>query len=518
MTTNRTNWLHAAHSTGRRSLPVARRAHLGALIAELTLLTAVALPTYTGGGFSDRSHTLLIITVAVALAAAAWSGMEALTTAIRSPATVVLMVIAGLSIISAGWTVTSASTAIRSGLVVTSYAGLLVVACVVVRRRGSAVIVAWIGTVAAVEAVMGLTAVSIHSLPDAERLLLVWRPGGTYQYAPALALLEAAALPTFWWATCSEKRLRIAAGATGAVLAGAVIGISGDRLGIALALAISLFLACAGYRQRSGPSGALVVAGCAATGAIVSLLEFNRAVTASAPGRGIAPVLVVLATALAAGGLSCITRGRLPSWSPRASHGTALAVLVTLGSVLLWRASVGTGQLFTTHLRSAGILHGRNREWLAAIQTWLSRPFLGYGAESYAVASASHQTIAISRYAHDLPLEFAAELGIPGLLAGAALYLTAVKALFNARSSTTVLTVGPLVGAFMLSTLLDWTWHLSGLTAMWAIATGSVIASSDIESSGSAHSTAADRLTSERAEPSVMTSRTTKQEGRVGCD
>ncbi|MGH2862782.1 MAG: hypothetical protein ACRDLT_14945 [Solirubrobacteraceae bacterium] len=37
--------------------------------------------------------------------------------------------------------------------------------------------------------------------------------------------------------------------------------------------------------------------------------------------------------------------------------------------------------------------------------------------------------------------------------------------------------LAPLVVAFMLSNLLDWTWHLPGMTALWAVALGALASS-----------------------------------------
>jgi hypothetical protein len=99
---------------------------------------------------------------------------------------------------------------------------------------------------------------------------------------------------------------------------------------------------------------------------------------------------------------------------------------------------------------------------------------LGAGAGAYYVASLPHQTLARSLYAHDLPLELAAELGILGLLLGVALYASSAQMISEALHSPALWLLGPMVAAFLISNLLDWTWHLAGLGALWAAASGAL--------------------------------------------
>jgi O-antigen ligase len=75
-----------------------------------------------------------------------------------------------------------------------------------------------------------------------------------------------------------------------------------------------------------------------------------------------------------------------------------------------------------------GLAHGRTQEWKAAVQTWLDRPLAGAGSGAYYQASLVHQGSSPSLYAHDLPLEIAAELGVGGLLLGVALYASSAAA------------------------------------------------------------------------------------------
>ena len=79
-------------------------------------------------------------------------------------------------------------------------------------------------------------------------------------------------------------------------------------------------------------------------------------------------------------------------------------------------------------------------------------------------------------YAHDLPLELWAELGIAGAAVALALYAAVGAALARARRSPALWLAGPAVAAFMLANLVDFPWHLAGAGAVWALALGILIA------------------------------------------
>jgi O-antigen ligase len=103
---------------------------------------------------------------------------------------------------------------------------------------------------------------------------------------------------------------------------------------------------------------------------------------------------------------------------------------------------------------------------------------LGAGADAYYIASLPHHGAATTRYAHDLPLELAAELGVLGLLLGLALYASAAWTISRATNSSALWLLAPAAVAFLASNLVDWTWHLAGLGALWAAAIGGLEGSS----------------------------------------
>jgi O-antigen ligase len=90
-------------------------------------------------------------------------------------------------------------------------------------------------------------------------------------------------------------------------------------------------------------------------------------------------------------------------------------------------------------------------------------------------ASARHQPGNPVRFAHSLPLELAAELGIGGIALAIALYAAAARALWRARRDRAAWLLGPAVAAFLAASLVDWPWHLAGSGALCAAALGGLL-------------------------------------------
>ena len=120
----------------------------------------------------------------------------------------------------------------------------------------------------------------------------------------------------------------------------------------------------------------------------------------------------------------------------------------------------------------SGFLHGREDTWEAAVETFADRPLHGTGADAFLAGSARHQGGAAIVFAHDLPLELAAELGVAGLLLALALYAATVELAWSARATRAAWLFAPAALGFLLANLLDWPWHLAGVGAIWALACG----------------------------------------------
>ena len=128
-------------------------------------------------------------------------------------------------------------------------------------------------------------------------------------------------------------------------------------------------------------------------------------------------------------------------------------------------------------------------------ETSLDHPLIGAGGGAFAIASSGHQTTLTGHtlYAHDLPLELWAELGAVGLVLVALLYLSVARLVRAAASIPGAALLTPCVVAFLLSNLIDWSWHEAAMGAVWALSLGALLELS-IRSKGSIHTiTAAHR-------------------------
>jgi O-antigen ligase len=363
---------------------------------------AVGVTVFSGGGFGAPSQSRFVALAGIALLLAAGCNGRSTLAAARSPLVLTLGALAVICIASALWTIGEPTASIRMGLTIAGYGAVFIAAAAFTQLAGPWPLALGIVIIAMVEAVLGLHALALHVSPDAEPIDGVWRPGGTFEYPPALAILELGSVPILSSLMRRGSGIVACAAAAAAVLAGAVIGLSGSRLTVALGAALLVGLA---LRWRSD------------------------------------------------------RRARV------AAIGTTMCVLV---------GALVAGALLDGHLAQAGtdLLHGRAKEWEAAIRTWLDHPLLGAGGGTYYRASLQHQGSFPTLYAHNLPLELAAELGVCGLLLGIALYIASASIVLRASNSLALELLGVTVVVFLISNLLDWTWHLAGLGALWAASIG----------------------------------------------
>jgi O-antigen ligase len=400
----------------------ALRSHsAGVAAGGIALTITVGLTVFSGGGFSAASQSRFVALAGVTLLLTASFNGSATIAAMRSPLALTLGALGALCIASAAWTIGEPVTSVRYGLTIISYGAVFIAATTFTRAAGPWPLGAGVTVLAAIEAILGVRALAMHALPDAESIGGVWRPGGTFEYPPALAILEVGAIPILSYAMARGSGLVAWASAATTVLAGAVLGLVGSRLGVGLAV---VFLAIMALTSRASGISRITVASTAAL-LIVGALA-GRALLYSAAS------------------------------TPRASHAQRTSEV----------------QPTPPNRPRSDLLHGRAHEWEAALQTWLHRPLLGAGAGSYYEASLPYQGSAPTLYAHDLPLELAAELGVLGLLMGVALYVACGWTIATAGDRTALILLGATVVAFLASNLIDWTWHLAGLGALWAACAG----------------------------------------------
>jgi hypothetical protein len=449
------------------AVPLTTGPRIGLAAASAVAVAAVAV--FFDGGYSAESR---VVFGALAVAAAIAFGRDAPR---RSWFLAVLLALAALGALSALWALGPVDRTLRWALVTLGYAALFAVAAAAARRRGGVEAIALgLALLAFAAGISGLVAAVTFSAPWAERIAGVWRPGGPFEYPPALALLQVSALPALLCAACGRSRLPAGAAATGLAVAGGVLALSASRVGLAMAVAVGgLALWRGAGRQRMLAAAAL---------GLCSLAGLALAIGAGAPAIGregdpgrIAVLLAVVAAAapmwLAARRLlerATPTRRRLPQpAAPRIAYLALIVLAAALAGSLAFGSQAGRGAG-----AESGFLHGRADTWRAAVHTFAERPLLGTGADSFLAGSARHQRGQTIVFAHSLPLELAAELGIAGLLLALALYAAAVRLIWRARGTTANWLLGPAAAAFLIAGLVDWPWHLAGAGAAWALASG----------------------------------------------
>jgi hypothetical protein len=459
-------------------LRVALRSWLPALL----LAAAVAEAVFWEGGFAPASRLAFGAAALAALVAVAATDRGHVARMLRQPVVVTLAALAVLGAVSAAWTVAGAGDALRWGLVTGAYAAVIVAAAVIAGRRGGVQRIAGgVCVLAIVSGVIGLVAACVIGEPLADRIGGSWHPGGPLEYSSALALLEVSALPALLSAMCSQRRGLAAAGVAGATIAGAVLGLADSRAEFLLAALVGVAAIALPQRtlrtNRAQAVGATLAVLAAAV--LAHLIAGGYFAPRATPGvwrlLGLAGACSVICAA----------------WLMRragAGRGVRLAITGAIGIALVVALSAGPAARAGAQPRPArhpvvavesggGLFHGRLHLWDAALQVFAAHPLAGSGADSFLLASARYQRSGPIAFAHDLPLELAAELGVVGLLLCLALYATTGAALWRARNRAAGWLLGPGAAAFLAAGLVDWPWHLAGSGAVWAACTGGVIGS-----------------------------------------
>lgn len=435
------------------------------------------------GGFTPMARALFIALAGVTLFAALAREEQATRRALRSAPVLTLLALGGLAIASAAWTVAEPDEAVRWGLVVVGYASLVVAAAAISFRPGGADwLVVAIASVTALTAALGLVGAALESEPWAQRIGGSWRAGGTLEYPPALALLQVSALPGLLTAMARGRGPSAAAGATGAALAAGVLALSVNRLTIALAcLVMAMALIWPTHTLGAGRAlAAAAVALIVVAGAAVHLIAGGYTPPRATGGDAGRLAGIALAIALSPLLWTIIRRranpGALVAGPREPGRRAALATATVACAIAAVALALTTGPLGQASERLDEFSHGRVELWRATVETAADRPLLGTGAEGFLAGSAAHQTEPSPvRYAHSLPLEQGAELGIAGLLLVLALYWACGRELWRARRLAVSWLLGPAVTAFLLVNLVDWAWHLAGTGAVFAAALGGII-------------------------------------------
>ena len=450
--------------------------------ASTTLALPLAIGLFAGGGFDDLPRALFTGAAGLALVVAIADNEKAAREVATAPALLALLALAALSVLSAIWTVDDPGAAIRWGLVLAGYAAVAVAAAVVWTRSPLAVCALVAGLVTAC-GILGLLAAAAGALePLAERIGGTWRPGGTLEYPPALAVCEVAVLPIVARGMIAARGSVAAASALAAVIAVAVVALADSRVGLVLVLVAACVVLARPVSRPQRFATWAATAHLVGSAAVVHLL-FGGLADGGERGAGDAALLASLLLGSAAiwprvrsGAMGLAARGSAPGPGRVAPamglRPAAVAAAVAAAGVMLVAGTPEGGGIE----RASGFTHGREHQWEAAVEVAARRPLIGAGAEAYFAASAAEQGRFPLLYAHSLPLEVAAELGLLGFGLVLALYTATGLAVFRVRGSETFWLLAPAALALPLASLVDWSWHLAGAGAVWSVALGAILA------------------------------------------
>jgi O-Antigen ligase len=460
----------ASLAPSRRKLPmttasVHQRFALSAPFAPFALGAALAVAVVVRGGFTGTGKAAFALAAGGALLAALATGHVSRSVA-RHPAVVGLALLAMLSVTSVAWTVGAPDDAIGSGLAIAGLSAMALAAASLAGRRGGPHILASaIVAAAVVTGVLGYLAAALRSEPLAQCLSGVWRPGGTFEYPPALGLAQVAALPILLRGAAARSRRTSAAAYAGAALAVGVLVLAGSRTQLALGVAV-VAAALAWPRRTVGIDRSRVAAGVGVVAAGgVAIAALSRTDLISAPVR--------VALACAAIGLAAYAGFRRARPTDRRAAAAVLICLAAGGGML---AVGSTSPAECGAPPDGGLTHGRLALWSDSASTVAERPLAGAGAGAFLAASGERQGDSPVRFAHNLPLEVGVELGVLGLGALALLVGGVGRALWRSRGTPSLWLFGPAAVAFLVSNLVDWSWQITGLGALFAVALGGLIA------------------------------------------
>jgi O-Antigen ligase len=455
------------------------------LIPAGLLAGAVGQAVLDQGGFKPGSREVFGALAALSLAAAVVVDPGVALAAARRPVAVVLWLLAVLGALSSLWTEGLVGDSLRWALVAGGYGAVYVCASVLSARHRRAPVAAAIGiaALATISTVVGLVAVARFDPLFADYVRATWRPGGTLEYSAALSLLVVSALPVLITGMCRRSPLLVVPASVCAALCTA--GLALDRSRAEIAFAILVAVVAVAIPGRTVRAARTRVAGAVATLLLIALaarLAVGAPVSAAAqphPARTLAELAAVCLVpaalwSLAAARLAPLALGpRARQLSAAVAAGAFVALAVGGGLAV---AGAGHRSRVVLHGGTGGFWHGRLSLWDTAIHTGEDRPLIGGGADGFLAASLVHQPSSPIRFAHDLPLEFAAELGIAGFALALALYAATVGELWRRRTAAGAWWLLPAAIAFPAANLIDWPWHLAGCGAIWAAALGALAA------------------------------------------
>jgi hypothetical protein len=454
-----------------------RRAVLVA--ATVCLLGGPTVLAFFSGGFFTEPRLIAAIVAWALVLALAIAGERSLPRALPGA-----LALGGLALLTA-WTALSIAWAPLAGAAVESvqrlvlYTGALAVA-------GTALAATRLARAAEPALAAGATVVIGYGLagrllPDIVELARSERAGGrleqpiTYWNAEGMLAAVGLVLCARLAGDPSRPRAVRALAAAAAAPLGAGVYLSYSRGAIAAALAGLLVLVAAAPSTAQLRAAALVLAGGTAAAAIAAAFPYVAALEGDDAARdgalALAGLAVVAASAAAFARRAVAAPDVPPRWARRLPAFAAVAVAAALAGLL----AAGLGERPSEAELGAGAAAGRlttassNRYeyWRVGMNAFAREPLTGLGAGGFRVEWLRERRIREAvRSAHSLPVETAAELGLPGLLGLAALVagvaLAARRALGRHRAAAAGACAA--LTTWFLHVCIDWDWQLPAVT------------------------------------------------------
>lgn len=428
---------------------------------------AIAGTLLAHAGFSERGQVAFVVLAFAALLVAFVVAPAPLLEAAARPVVLVLGLLGLLAAASAAWTIGGSADALRWGAVVLGYAAMAACGFAAARRCGPGSVAALLVAFAVLTGLIGLAGAAIQEEPFAERIGGAWRPGGPFEYAPALGALVLAALPSaLRWMAEPGRRGQLGAGAV--TISSAVVALVSSRavLGLGLLLALAVLTWPRATIQGGRELAFAVIAFAVTVGAAADAIagSYDEPYSKSDDLLRIVGLTLLLPAAVA---FWSMVRRRYDAAgeSTRAARGAALA-LSLIPLALACSAAALTPDSGTGVEPDSGLTHGRVEIWGDAVETAIDGPIEGSGALTFLPASIVNQDPPAARFAHNLVLEQWVELGYPGLLVSLAFVTIAVGLIVRSRGTSAGWLLAPGAFVYLVASMLDWPWHVP---ASWAI-------------------------------------------------
>jgi hypothetical protein len=438
---------------------------------------AIAGTLIAHAGFSERGQVAFVALAFAALLVAGALDPESLRAAATRPVVLVLALLGVLAGSSAAWTIGGTADALLWGAVVLGYAAIAACGFVARRRGGPSTVPELLVLLAVVTGLIGVVAAGFQEEPFAERIGGAWRPGGPFEYAPALGALSLAALPLAlrWMAGTGRRAL---GGALAVTVCAAAVALISSRavLALGLLLALAVLLRPETTIRSGRPMAVAVIAFAITAGAAADAIagSYDEPYSKSADLFRIVGLALLVPAAVA---LWAAVRRRFDAAGvPVRARRAGAVALTLLPLALACTAAALTPDSGASGEPDAGLTHGRVEIWDDALETALEGPVEGSGALTFLSASIVNQDPPAARFAHNLLLEQWVELGYPGLLASLAFVAVAIGLVVRSRGTPSGWLLAPAAIVYLVAALIDWPWHVPASAAIFVLVLGALSA------------------------------------------